>query len=97
MAVWFLNYSTWLGAHNLYLEDLYVRPEAPRLRHGPLLLQTLAGICRRAWLPAAGVVGAGLERPARGFYDMLGAEALTEWIPYRVSGEARVRLASSRR
>ena len=33
MAIWFLNYSTWLGAHNLYLEDLYVRPGHRGLRH----------------------------------------------------------------
>ena len=92
MAIWFLNYSTWLGAHNLYLEDLFVRPQHRGGGAGRLLLQTLAEIC----------VQRGYRRlewwvldwnPARGFYDALGAQALTEWIPYRVSGEALGRLA----
>ena len=92
MAIWFLNYSTWLGAHNLYLEDLFVRPQHLGGGAGRLLLQTLAEIC----------VQRGYRRlewwvldwnPARGFYDALGAQALTEWIPYRVSGDALERLA----
>jgi len=92
MAIWFLNYSTWLGAHNLYLEDLYVRAQHRGGGAGRLLLQTLAEIC----------VQRGYRRlewwvldwnPARGFYDALGAQALTEWIPYRVSGEELRRLA----
>ena len=95
MAIWFLNYSTWLGAHNLYLEDLYVRPQHRGTGAGRLLLQTLAAIC----------VERGYRRlewwvldwnPARDFYAALGAEALTEWIPYRVSGEALVRLSQPR-
>jgi GNAT superfamily N-acetyltransferase len=92
MAIWFLNYSTWLGAHNLYLEDLFVRTQHRGGGGGRLLLQTLAEIC----------VQRGYRRlewwvldwnPARGFYDTLGARALTEWIPSRVSGDALERLA----
>jgi GNAT superfamily N-acetyltransferase len=93
MALWFLNYSTWLGSHNLYLEDLFVRPDFRNTGIGSRLLQTLAAIC----------VERGYERlewwvldwndSARGFYHSIGAEALTEWIPYRVSGEALTRLA----
>ncbi len=95
MAIWFLSYSTWLGTHNLYLEDLYVRPQHRGSGAGRLLLQTLAGIC----------VERGYQRlewwvldwnPARGFYDALGAEALTEWIPYRVSGDALAQLGARR-
>jgi GNAT superfamily N-acetyltransferase len=95
MAIWFLNYSTWLGTHSLYLEDLYVRPEHRGGGTGRLLLQTLAGICLERGLPR-------LEwwvldwNPARGFYDALGARALTEWIPYRVDGEPLARLAEAR-
>ena len=81
--------------HNLYLEDLYVRPGHRGSGAGRLLLQTLAGVCRER----------GYQRlewwvldwnPARGFYETLGAEALTEWIPYRVSGDALARLAEPR-
>jgi GNAT superfamily N-acetyltransferase len=93
MALWFLNYSTWLGSHNLYLEDLFVRPDYRNTGIGSRLLQALAAVC----------VERGYERlewwvldwndSARGFYHSIGAEALTEWIPYRVSGEALTRLA----
>jgi len=95
MAIWFLSYSTWLGAHNLYLEDLYVRPTQRGSGTGRLLLQTLAEVCRER----------GYQRlewwvldwnPARDFYHAIGAEALTEWIPYRVSGDALARLAEPR-
>jgi GNAT superfamily N-acetyltransferase len=95
MAIWFLSYSTWLGAHCLYLEDLFVRPGHRGGGAGRLLLQTLAGICLERGLPR-------LEwwvldwNPARDFYQALGARALTEWIPYRVDGEALVRLAGAR-
>jgi GNAT superfamily N-acetyltransferase len=95
MAVWFLSYSTWLGAHNLYLEDLFVRPEHRGSGTGRLLLQALAGVCVERGYPR-------LEwwvldwNPARGFYETLGAQALTEWIPYRVDGEALARLAEPR-
>lgn len=95
MAIWFLSYSTWLGTHSIYLEDLYVRPGQRGGGAGRLLLQTLAAMC----------VDRGYQRlewwvldwnPARGFYDALGADALTEWVPYRVSGEALSRLAEPR-
>ena len=95
MAIWFLNYSTWLGGHNLYLEDLYVREAHRGSGTGRLLLQTLAQIC----------VDRGYRRlewwvldwnPARDFYAALGADALTEWIPYRLHGEALRQLARPR-
>jgi len=92
MAIWFLSYSTWLGAHNLYLEDLFVRPEARGTGVGRLLLRTLAEICLERGYPR-------LEwwvldwNPARDFYAAIGADALTEWIPYRVDGDALRRLA----
>src|SRR6478672_1432998 len=41
-ALWFLNYSTWEGVHGIYLEDLYVMPEARGAGHGKALLQHLA-------------------------------------------------------
>ncbi|MFD0748312.1 GNAT family N-acetyltransferase [Phytohabitans flavus] len=86
-ALWFLNFSTWEGVHGIYLEDLYVRPAARRTGAGRLLLTTLARIC----------VERGYQRldwwvlhwnPARDFYGALGAAAMDEWIPYRLSGPA---------
>lgn len=92
-ALWFLNYSTWLGGHGLYLEDLYVREEVRGKGIGVSLLAELARICVDRGYPR-------LEwwvldwNPARGFYESIGANALTEWIPYRLTGEALQQMAS---
>lgn len=86
-SLWFLNFSTWEGVHGIHLEDLYVRPAARGTGAGRLLLATLARIC----------VERGYQRldwwvlhwnPARDFYAALGAVAMDEWIPYRLSGPA---------
>ena len=95
MAVWFRSYSTWLGTHNLYLEDLFVRPEHRGTGVGGLLLRTLAGICVERGYARLEWWVLDWNTPARDFYAALGAEALTEWIPYRVSGDALLRLAGA--
>jgi len=93
-ALWFLNFSTWEGVHGIYLEDLFVRPQARGSGAGRALLATLASLC----------VERGYRRldwwvlhwnPAREFYASIGASAMDEWIPYRIEGEALQRLASS--
>ena len=92
-ALWFLNYSTWLGGHGLYLEDLYVREHFRGNGVGIALLRELAGICvvrgyaRLEWWVLD-------WNPARGFYESIGATALTEWIPYRLTGEPLRRLSA---
>ena len=92
-ALWFLNYSTWLGGHGLYLEDLYVREQARGKGVGVALLAELARICVDRGYPR-------LEwwvldwNPACGFYESIGASALTEWIPYRLTGESLQQMAS---
>lgn len=93
-ALWFLNFSTWLGTHGIYLEDLYVRPELRGHGYGQALLGTLAHECeingyrRLEWWVLD------WNTPSRQFYEHLGAQALTEWIPYRVSGNALTALAA---
>ncbi|MFG1915442.1 GNAT family N-acetyltransferase [Micromonospora sp. NPDC048898] len=86
-ALWFLNFSTWAGVHGIYLEDLYVRPAARGTGAGRLLLATLAEICVRR----------GYRRlewwmihwnPAAGFYASIGAQPMSEWVPYRLGGDA---------
>ena len=97
MAVWFLSYSTWLGTHNVYLEDLYVRPEHRGSGVGGALLRALAELCVQRGYDRLEWWVLDWNDSARAFYDSLGAAALTEWIPYRVSGDALRSLAAGQR
>ncbi|MGW2226775.1 N-acetyltransferase family protein [Streptomyces formicae] len=91
-ALWFLNFSTWRGVHGIYLEDLYVRPEARGGGHGKALLTELARICvdrgygRLEWSVLD------WNAPAMDFYRSLGAEPMTEWTTHRLTGEALLSL-----
>lgn len=94
-ALWFLNFSTWVGRNGIYLEDLYVRRELRGTGYGKRLLATLAQECldrdygRLDWWVLD------WNASSRDFYQAHGAAALTEWIPYRVTGDALSRLAAA--
>lgn len=96
-ALWFLNYSTWLGKHGIYLEDLYVKPDHRGSGHGKDLLAHLAGICVERGYGRLEWWVLDWNAAARGFYESIGARALTEWIPYRATGDDLTELASSAR
>ena len=87
MAVWFFNYSTWQARNGLYLEDLYVTPDARGLGAGKALLKKLAKIAldngcgRFEWSVLD------WNEPAIRVYEAIGAEPMSEWIRYRLSGE----------
>ncbi|MGH3738824.1 MAG: GNAT family N-acetyltransferase [Micromonosporaceae bacterium] len=91
-ALWFLNFSTWEGGHGIYLEDLYVRPEARGTGLGQRLLATLAAICvRRGYRRLEWWV---LHwNPAREFYHAIGASPMDEWVPYRLEAAPLRKLA----
>ena len=93
-ALWFLNYSTWLGKHGIYLEDLYVKPEHRGAGYGVALLSTLASICLERGYGRLEWWVLDWNTPARDFYTSIGADALTEWIPYRVTGDSLTELAA---
>ena len=93
-ALYFRNFSTWLGKHGIYLEDLYVRPEFRGQRIGQGLLSHLAQICVDNGYPRCEWWVLDWNESARKVYDHLGAKALTEWIPYRVTGDALIDLAA---
>jgi GNAT superfamily N-acetyltransferase len=94
-ALFFHNYSTFIGGPGIYLEDLYVRPEARGKGAGRALLAHLAclaldrGCARLEWAVLD------WNRPAIGFYESLGARAMDDWTVYRLSGEP-LRRASAR-
>ena len=93
-AVYFFNYSTWLGKHGLYLEDLYVSPEARGLGAGKALLRHLAqlavarGCGRFEWSVLD------WNTPAIEFYESFGARPQSEWTIYRLTGQALLDFAA---
>ena len=88
MAIWFLNYSTWQGKHGIYLEDLYIKPEYRGRGYGKALLKHLAAICNERGYGRFQWWVLDWNSPAIEFYRSLGAEAMSEWTVYRVSGDA---------
>lgn len=94
-AIWFYNYSTFRGRHGIYLEDLFVRPEARGLGAGKALLKRLAERCRDEDLARLEWSVLNWNAPAIAFYDSLGAGAQTEWTVRRLTGEALEALARS--
>ncbi len=95
-ALWFLNYSTWLGRHGIYLEDLYVRPDLRGSGYGQQLLAELAALCVERGYGRLEWWVLDWNEPARGFYDKLGATRMDEWTVHRLTGQALAALAASR-
>ena len=91
-ALWFLNFSTWRGVHGIYLEDLYVRPSARGGGVGGALLAELARVCVERGYARLEWWVLDWNTPAREVYQAVGAQALTEWVPYRLDGEALAEL-----
>ncbi|MET7281906.1 GNAT family N-acetyltransferase [Kribbella sp. NPDC005582] len=93
-AIWFLSFSTWRGVHGIYLEDLFVRPEARGTGLGKALLTALAQECvtnnyeRLEWSVL------NWNTPAIDFYKSLGAKPQDEWTVYRLTDEALTALGS---
>ena len=96
-ALWFLNYSTWLGRHGIYLEDLYVRPERRGQGHGRALLAELAGICVDRGYGRLDWSVLDWNSPTRRFYESLGAVTVDEWVIYRLTGPALHAVAAGAR
>jgi GNAT superfamily N-acetyltransferase len=95
-ALWFYNFSTFEGRAGIYLEDLYVRPQARGAGAGKALLAALAERCVAEGLPRLEWAVLDWNAPAIAFYDSLNAEAKTEWITRRLSGDALARLADAK-
>lgn len=92
-ALFFQNYSTFLGRPGLFLEDLFVRPEARGRGIGRALLVHLATIAVQRGAGRFDWNVLDWNEPAIGFYKRLGAEVLPDWRTCRVTGEALERLA----
>jgi GNAT superfamily N-acetyltransferase len=92
-ALWFLNFSTWVGRHGIYLEDLYVRPEMRGKGYGGELLVELARIADERGYGRLEWAVLDWNESAHRFYSSLGAVPMQEWTIWRVSGEALPELA----
>jgi len=94
MAVYFFNYSTWLGRNGLYLEDLYVSPVHRGVGAGSKMLSYLAQLAidkecgRFEWSVLD------WNKPAIDLYESIGAIQQSEWVGYRLTGKALKRLAA---
>jgi GNAT superfamily N-acetyltransferase len=93
-ALFFHNYSTFLGRAGLYLEDLYVRPEKRGRGYGKLVLQHLAKLALARGCGRLEWWALDWNRGAIDFYRSFGAEPMSDWTVYRLSGDALKRLAS---
>ena len=93
-ALFFTNFSTFLGQAGLYLEDLYVVPEARGKGAGLALLRELAKIAVARGYGRVEWWVLDWNRPSIDFYKALGAEPMDDWTVYRLTGEAMGRLAA---
>ena len=93
-ALYFYNFSTFLGKAGIYLEDLFVLPEYRKKGYGKLLLKTLAkevhekGMGRLEWSCLD------WNEPSIEFYESLGAKMMKEWKVFRLTGEELKNLAN---
>ncbi|HEY3798422.1 MAG TPA: GNAT family N-acetyltransferase [Caulobacteraceae bacterium] len=92
-ALWFYNLSTFEGRHGIWLEDLYVRPEARGQGAGRALLRRLAARCHDEGLARLEWVVLDWNAPSIAFYDAIGAETKSEWIIRRLTGDELAKMA----
>jgi GNAT superfamily N-acetyltransferase len=93
-AVYFYNFSTWLGRPGLYLEDLFVNPEKRGKGYGRALLVALAKIARDRGCGRLEWAVLNWNEPAIKFYHSLGAKPMNEWTVFRLTREEIAKLAN---
>ncbi|WP_299142926.1 GNAT family N-acetyltransferase [uncultured Vibrio sp.] len=86
-AVYFYNYSTWLGKRGLYLEDLYVSPEYRGIGAGKVILKHLARLAVKNQCGRFEWCVLDWNEPAIEFYNSIGAKPQDEWTIYRLAGD----------
>lgn len=93
-AVYFYNYSTWLGKNGIYLEDIYVSPEYRQQGIGKALLKSVVQIAVSQNCGRVEWSVLDWNTPAIEFYESLGAKPQDEWTVYRLSGDELKRFAA---
>ena len=92
-ALFFHNFSTFLGRAGIYLEDLYIKPEKRGKGYGKALLKKLAALAVERGCGRLEWWCLDRNKPSIDFYKAMGAEAMDEWTVYRVAGEGLNALA----
>ena len=94
-ALFFHNFSTFLGRAGIYLEDLYVKPEYRGKGYGKALLKKLAEIAVERGCGRLEWWCLDWNKPSIDFYKSMGAQPMDEWTVYRVSGETLKEMAKN--
>jgi GNAT superfamily N-acetyltransferase len=94
-ALFFHNYSTWLGKRGIYLEDLFVRPSARKHGVGFALLREIARIAVDRGCGRVDWSVLDWNELAISFYRRIGARPMDEWTTFRLTGDALTRFASA--
>ena len=94
-ALFFHNFSTFLGRAGIYLEDLYVKPEYRKKGYGKALLKKLAAIAAERGCGRLEWWCLDWNKSSIDFYLSLGAEAMTDWTVYRIAGDTLAKLGRS--
>jgi len=92
-ALFFHNFSTFLGKAGIYLEDLYVKPEYRGHGHGKGLIRELARIAVERGCGRLEWSCLDWNKPSIDFYLSLGAQPMDEWTVYRMAGETLINFA----
>ena len=94
-AVYFYNFSTWLGRPGLYLEDLFVLPSVRGKGYGRALLERLAQIAQERGCGRMEWAVLDWNEPAIQFYKKLGAAPMSEWTVFRLTQKGIAKLAGA--
>lgn len=95
-ALFFHNYSTFVGRAGIYLEDLYVLPNYRHKGYGKALIKKLANICIERECGRFEWCCLNWNKPSIDFYLSLGAKPMDEWTTYRIDGKALSDLAEEK-
>lgn len=94
-ALFFHNFSTFLGRAGIYLEDLFVLPEFRKRGYGKALLKRLAAIAVERGCGRLEWWCLDWNKPSIDFYLSLGAEPMSDWTTYRIAGDTLRRMAEA--
>jgi GNAT superfamily N-acetyltransferase len=96
-ALFFHNYSTWLGKRGIYLEDLFVRPAARKHGVGFALLRALARLALQRDCGRIDWSVLTWNELAISFYKQIGAKSMDDWTSFRLTGDALAQIAGERK